>query len=111
MTIMAEEITTQNLMSLVTFVQLKIRIYLETADKKLDNYDNVASNFGMSAAEAVRELKKVDSSLFLGLPRYDDGLRSYVIKWVEDPDPNFIGLAELYARFSLSVEDVEILAW
>ena len=108
---MTDEITTQNLMSLVTFVQLKIRIYLETADKKLDNYDNVASNFGMSAAEAVRELKKVDSSLFLGLPRYDDGLRSYVVKWVENPDANFIGLAELYARFSLTIEDIEILAF
>ncbi len=108
---MKENVVTQNLMSLVTFVQLKIRIYLETADKKLDNYDAVASNFGMSAAEAARELKKVDSSLFLGLPKYDDGLRSYVIKWVEDPEENFIGLAELFARFDLSIEDIEILAF
>jgi len=108
---MKEEHKIQNLNCLVTFVQLKIRIYLEAADKKLGDYDQIASNFGMSAAEALRELKKVDSSLFQGLPSYADGLRSHVVKWVENPEANFTGLAELYARFALTIEDVEILAF
>lgn len=108
---MKEEHKIQSLNCLVAFVQLKIRIYLETADKKLGDYEHIASNFGISAAEALRELKKVDDKLFEGLPVYDDGLRSHVVRWVENPDANFTGLAELYARFALTIEDVEILAF
>ena len=60
---MKEEHKIQSLNCLVAFVQLKIRIYLETADKKLGDYEHIAANFGISAAEALRELKKVDDKL------------------------------------------------
>lgn len=106
---MGEQEKTQNLTSIVAFGQLKVRIYLETADKRIDD-ENMAVNFGISAQQAVSALKKVDEALFQGLPNYDDGMRSFVRRWVESPDPNCIGLAELYTRFMLSLEDIEILA-
>ena len=99
----------QDLTSLLAFGQLKVRIYLETADKKLGN-ENAAVTFGISAMEAAKALKEADNTLFVGQPNYEDGLRSYVRKWVESPEQNFIGLAELYTRFMLSLEDIEILA-
>ncbi|MCL2325517.1 MAG: AAA family ATPase [Proteobacteria bacterium] len=107
---MSEEIVTQNLSSVVAFGQLKIRIYLETVDKRLMD-ESVAVEFGISAAEAARALKQVDASLFEGLPNYDDGLRAFVGRWVERPDVHCIGLAELYTRFMLTLEDIEIIAF
>ena len=106
---MSEELITQDLTSILAFGQLKIRIYLETADKKLDD-ETAAVTFGISAVEAAKALRQADATLFNGLPNYEDGLRSFVRRWVENPDTNFIGMAELYTRFMLSLEDVEILA-
>ena len=106
---MSEELITQDLTSILAFGQLKIRIYLETASKKLDD-ETAAVTFGISAVEAAKALRQADETLFNGLPNYEDGLRSFVRRWVENPDTNFIGMAELYTRFMLSLEDVEILA-
>ena len=74
---MGEQEKTQNLTSIVAFGQLKVRIYLETADKRIDD-ENMAVNFGISAQQAVSALKKVDEALFQGLFNYDDGMRSFV---------------------------------
>lgn len=104
-----EALVTQDLTSLLAFGRLKIRIYLESVEKKLDQ-ENPHVEFGISATEAVQALKNADAALFDGLPHYADGLRSYVKRWVEEPAPNFIGMAELYTRFMLVIEDVEILA-
>lgn len=106
---MSDEITAQNLSGILAFGQLKIRIYLETADKHLDD-ENAAVTFGISAMEAAKALKNADAALFDGLPDYEDGMRSYVRRWVECPDTSCIGMAELYTRFNLDLDDIEILA-
>ena len=106
---MSEQHIPQDLTSILAFGQLKIRIYLETADKSL-NDENAPVFFGMSAVDAAKALRRADELLFNGMPNYEDGLRNYVRKWVESPEKNCIGLAELYTRFMLSLEDVEILA-
>ncbi|MBQ4360509.1 MAG: ATP-binding protein [Proteobacteria bacterium] len=106
---MSDEFIAQDLTSILAFGQLKIRIYLETADKKL-NDEAAAVTFGISAMAAAKSLKQADATLFNGLPNYEDGLRSFVRKWVESPEKNCIGMAELYTRFMLSIEDIEILA-
>ena len=107
---MSDEFIPQDLTSILAFDQLKVRIYLETADKKLGDEQAVVS-FGISAIEAAKALKKADTGLFQGLPKYEDGLRSFVRKWVDSPEKNCIGLAELYSRFMLELEDIEIIAF
>ncbi len=106
---MAEEFVAQDLTSILAFGQIKVRIYLETADKRLDDENSVVT-FGISAIEAAKALRKADKTLFKTVPNYEDGLRSYVKRWVENPNKDCIGMAELYTRFMLSLEDIEILA-
>lgn len=106
---MGEKIARQDLSSLLAFGQLKIRIYLETADKRLGD-ESAQVTFGISAMDAARALKNADALLFNGLPDYNDGMRGFVRRWVESPKEDCIGLAELYARFHLNLDDIEILA-
>ena len=107
---MSDEYIPQDLTSILAFDQLKVRIYLETADEKRGD-EQAAVSFGISAIEAAKALKKADTGLFQGLPKYEDGLRSFVRKWVDSPEKNCIGLAELYSRFMLELEDIEIIAF
>ncbi|MFA5624252.1 MAG: ATP-binding protein [Bradymonadales bacterium] len=104
-----QEYGLQDLRSVVVFGLSKVHIYLETADKKLD-IEEVFNTFGITAEEAARSLRKVDPSLFVETKSYTDGMQSLVKKWVNSPEKHFIALAELYTRFRLSIEDIEILA-
>lgn len=99
----------QNLHSIIVFGLSKVHIYLETADRKLD-VQEVLHSLGISPEEAARSLRKVDPSLFVDTRSYTDGMRQVVRKWVENPDKHLIGLAELYTRFRLNIEDIEIIA-
>ena len=104
-----QAIVAQDLAAIVGYGQLKIRIYLEAADRSIGD-DKTAISFGISATEAAKALRNADTLLFDATTHYPDGLKSLIRRIVEHPAENCIGLSDLYTRFMLSLEDAEILA-
>lgn len=106
----AQNIAKQDLNCIIGYGLLKIRIYLETADRIIDN-DAATITYGMSATSALHELRKIDGNVFDPPLNYPDGVKSIIRRIVENPDENCIGISDLYTRFMLSLEDVELLAF
>lgn len=118
--------TAQNMERIVSFGQTVMLIYLTTAERNLDD-DKAAIHFGISATEAAKALIQTglnpfkipdESSVKLGTPlnqngesavAYPTGLRSQIMRLIENPPSDCIGIADLYTNFRLSPEDIEIL--
>ena len=57
-----QAIVAQDLAAIVGYGQLKIRIYLEAADRSIGD-DKTAISFGISATEAAKALRNADTLL------------------------------------------------
>ena len=96
--------TQQNLSGLIEFGWLRVKNYLKRASE-------LGILSGISAMRLIEQLKmgKEFDALLSDL-RDASSVPQTVAHWIESPEPDFVGMAELQARFGLAAADIEILA-
>ncbi len=96
--------TQQNLSGLIEFGWLRVKNYLKRASE-------LGILCGISAMRLIEQLKlgKEFDALLSDL-RDASSVPQTLACWLESPDADFVGMAELQARFGLDAADIEILA-
>ena len=103
---MGEELLVQDLSGIVSFGNLRIQLYLRmAADHEL--------LCGISSKQAIDTLEKAFDGYSARSqdPKDEEKIPQMLQHWMEAPDPSFVGMAELHARFNLTADDIEILAF
>ncbi len=101
---MSESQVKQDLSRLVAFGWLKTKMFLKQASER-------GVLCGISVMRVIELLKPgMEFDALLSDLREAESMTKQLNCWIESPNPDFVGIAELSARFNLTFADVEILA-